>query len=165
MVKKYLSEKYFHKIFEVGITLKGLDGLLEIIGGILLLNVKPDQIASLVQIFTQHELIEDPRDLIANYLIQASHQFSISSELFGALYLLSHGLIKVLIVFGLLKNKLWVYPVSIVVFSVFSIYQIYRFTYSHSISLVILTVFDILVIFLTWHEYHHLKKKILSSQQ
>ena len=157
-IKKYLSEKYFHEAFEIGIILKGLNGILEILGGILLLLIKPAQIISLVQTLTQHELAQEPRDIIANYLLQASHQLSISSELFGAVYLLSHGIIKMIIVIGLLKNKLWAYPFGIVVFSAFGLYQIYRYTYSHSLSLMILTILDVIVIFLTYHEYRYVKK-------
>jgi len=44
--------------FEVGIILKGLDGLLEVIGGLLLLVVSPATIDRLVTSLTQHELSE-----------------------------------------------------------------------------------------------------------
>ena len=46
--------------FEVGIILKGLDGLLEVIGGLLLLVVSPATIDRVVTSLTQHELSEDP---------------------------------------------------------------------------------------------------------
>ena len=46
--------------FEVGIILKGLDGLLEVIGGLLLFVVSPATIDRVVTSLTQHELSEDP---------------------------------------------------------------------------------------------------------
>lgn len=156
-IQKYLSEKYLHAAFEIGIILKGLDGIFEILGGILLLIIKPAQIVTIVQILTQHELAQDSRDLVANYLVNASHQLSVSAELFGAVYLLSHGIIKAVIVVGLLKNKYWVYPISIVIFCIFGAYQIYRYTYSHSAGLLLLTILDVVVIFLTYHEYRYIK--------
>ena len=46
--------------FEVGIILKGLDGALEVIGGLLLLVVSPATIDRVVTSLTQHELSEIP---------------------------------------------------------------------------------------------------------
>jgi uncharacterized membrane protein len=51
--------------FEVGILLKGLDGLLEVLGGLLLLVVSPATIDRVVTSLTRHELSEDPRDVLA----------------------------------------------------------------------------------------------------
>jgi uncharacterized membrane protein len=84
--------------------------------------------------------------------------------MFASLYLLSHGLVKAVLVICLWMNKLWAYPLTIAVFAAFVIYQIYRFTHTHSVALVILTLFDLLLIFLTWKEYQdqkllHAKKK------
>ena len=39
------------------------------------------------------------------------------------------------------------------------VYQIYRFRYSHSISLVLLTVFDAVVVYLTVVEYRKRKSQ------
>jgi len=35
-IKKYIPERYIHNIFDIGIIIKGLDGVLETIGGVLL---------------------------------------------------------------------------------------------------------------------------------
>jgi uncharacterized membrane protein len=48
-----------------------------------------------------------------------------------AIYVLSHGVIKMVAVVALLKNKLWGYPVSIAVFGGFIVYQISKFIGSH----------------------------------
>jgi uncharacterized membrane protein len=52
-------------------------------------------------------------------------------------------------------NKLWAYPLTIGVFGAFAMYQVFRFTHTHSWALVILTIFDVLIILLTWNEYRH----------
>ncbi len=41
----------------------------------------------------------------------------------------------------------------IVTLAVFVCYQIYRFALSHSVLMILLTLFDVVVIFLTWLEY------------
>jgi uncharacterized membrane protein len=61
--------------------------------------------------------------------------------------------VKVVLVAALLRNKLWAYPVSLVVLGLFIFYQLYRFSYTHSPALIALSVFDVLVIALIWHEY------------
>ncbi|HVH78741.1 MAG TPA: DUF2127 domain-containing protein, partial [Stellaceae bacterium] len=68
-------------------------------------------------------------------------------------YLLSHGAVKLALVVALLCGMLWAYPVSIVVFTAFIVYQLCLFTLSHAIGLIVLTVFDLLVIWLIWLEY------------
>jgi uncharacterized membrane protein len=60
------------RAFLVGIVLKGLDGVLEIVGGTLLLLVSPLTIDRISSTLTQHELSEDPHDFLANHLLHAA---------------------------------------------------------------------------------------------
>ena len=57
------------RTFFISLILKGLDGVLELIGGILPLVISPAQIGAIARFLTQHEIAEDPHDLIANSLI------------------------------------------------------------------------------------------------
>src|SRR4051812_1637074 len=43
----------------------------------------------------------------------------------GAFYFLSHGIVKVFLVWGLITKRLWAYPVSMFLLGIFSLYQIY----------------------------------------
>jgi uncharacterized membrane protein len=54
------------RTFEVSIVAKGLDGIVELAGGLLLLLVTPATIRHIVSTITQHELSEDPHDVIAS---------------------------------------------------------------------------------------------------
>lgn len=156
---KAVDERRIHQIFEIGVWLKGVHALLECVGGILLYVVTTDAIASWVNAFAQEELIEDPNDFIAGYLSQTASHFSVASKEFYAFYLLSHGLIKLLLVVGLLRGKLWSYPASLAALGAFMIYQVYRYSYTHSFGLLVLTIFDAIVMVLIWHEWkvvrHH----------
>ena len=95
------------RTFEVGITLKGLDGVLEVVGGVLLLVVSPVTINQLVGSLTQHELSQDPHDFIATHLLNAASGLTGSSARFGAIYLLLHGVVKIVLVAALLRDQLW----------------------------------------------------------
>jgi hypothetical protein len=67
-------------LFRISVTLKGLHAALEIVGGIALLVVSPDLILRAMELFTQDEIAEDPRDLIANYLLDAARHLSLGSH-------------------------------------------------------------------------------------
>jgi uncharacterized membrane protein len=144
-------------LFRTSVVLKGLDALFEIAGGIALWVISPSFVVRLTAILTQDEIAEDPRDVVANYLRHAAGGLSVSGEHFMAIYLLSHGIVKMLAVIALLKGKLWGYPLSIVIFGGFVVYQIYRFTLTGGIGLIALTVFDLIVISLIWLEYRAVK--------
>ncbi len=141
------------RAFEVGIVLKGLDGILEVVGGLLLLLVSPATINQIARALTQHELSGDPHDWLATHLLRYAGELTGGAVLFGAIYLLSHGVVKIVLVAALLRNQIWAYPWMIVFLVVFIVYQLYRMTFAPSIGLVGLTVFDIAVVWLTYREY------------
>jgi uncharacterized membrane protein len=114
------------KVFWVGLALKGLDGLLEVVGGVLLLLVSPRQIGTVTRILTQHELSEDPHDFIATNLVHVATELTLSASLFGAVYLLLHGMVKIVLVWAILRDRLWAYPWMIGFLLVFIAYQVYR---------------------------------------
>jgi len=148
------------RTFEVGIILKGLDGAVEVVGGLLLLVVPASLINSLAVSLTRGELSEDPHDLIATHLLRTAHGLTGAGLWYGALYLLSHGILKVLIVWALLRNKLWAYPWAILFLLVFIVYQTYRVALDRSLGLAALTIFDTFVAWLTYREWQQQKSKV-----
>lgn len=159
--KKLDISNIFHKSFEIGILLKAINGALEIISGILLIFLNPDRLNKVMVLLTQGELSEDPKDIIANYMIKLGSKFTINTQYFGVFYLVSHGLIKVILVILLWKRKIWAYPVTIIILTLFVVYQIYRYTISSSVGLILLTILDIIVIFLTFIEYRRIKNDFI----
>lgn len=147
------------QIFEVGILLKGVDGLLEVAGGILLLLIKPEYLNQIAATLTQHELAEDPRDFFSTYILHSTQNLASGSLAFAALYLLSHGVTKIVLIWEILHNRFWAYLGLIYLTIGFMIYQIYRFSYSHAVSLVLLTLFDAVIVYLTVVEYRKRKSK------
>ena len=140
------------RAFQIGIIAKGINGLAELVGGLLLLFATPGSIHHLVAALTQGELSEDPHDVIARYLLHTADGLTGSAVLFGAVYLLLHGGVKVGLVIALLLNRLWAYPCTITVLLIFIGYQLYRIALQPSLGLVALTVFDAVIVVLTWRE-------------
>jgi uncharacterized membrane protein len=142
------------KTFKIGLVLKGLDGILEVAGGIVLLFLSPHAIERIVRGLTAHELSEDPHDYIASHLLHTAGHLTTGATLFGAVYLLSHGAAKVVLVALVLRDKLWAYPWLIALLLAFIGYQLYQVTaVRFSAGLTALTVFDIALVWLTWREY------------
>jgi uncharacterized membrane protein len=149
--------KLVHVLFDMGVIAKGIDGALEMIGGALLFVVRPEQLRHVARLLTLHELTEDPRDAVANYLLHTSQRLSPSVTSFGAIYLLWHGVVKVGLVAALLLRQRWAYPAAIGAFCLFLLYQVYRYAHTHSPALLLLSVLDVLVIVLTALEYGRLR--------
>lgn len=149
------------KVFVGSVLLKGLDGLLEFFGGLLLFFVKPEQIQGFVQLITQRELLHDPNDLVANYLVHAVKDIGGTTVTFLIVYLWVHAAIKLIAVIGLLKNWLWAYPFSLITLGILVLYQIYSIIIHHSIGMILLTIFDVFVLWLIWQEY---QKKTATHQ-
>lgn len=147
------AKSILHGSFRAGIAMKGVDGALEAIGGVLLWFVKTSAMGKTLHTLFEHELSRDPHDFIAMHLLHASEKLAHSDPLFASIYLLSHGIIKAALAAALWMNELWAYPLAIFVFSTFSVYQVYRYTHTHSVALLLLTVFDVAIVYLTWQEY------------
>lgn len=151
------------KIFEYSIILKGIDGLLEFVAGLLLFIVKPSTIHNFISFVTQKELLEDPNDLIANLLLHATQKLG-GVTTFAIIYLWIHASIKLIAVFGILRNKLWAYPFSLVSLGILLFYQFYSLYVKFSIGMLILTIFDIFIIWLIWREYGKIQKQQSKSK-
>lgn len=147
------SKSLIREAFRTGITMKGVDGLLEAVGGVLLWFVKPETLSRPILELCEHELSRDPHDFIAMHVLHVSEKLAHSDPLFASIYLLTHGLAKAGLAIALWMNQLWAYPLAIAVFSAFGAYQIYRFSHTHSRALLLLTAFDVAVVWLTWKEY------------
>ena len=82
----FKPKDWLDRVFEVGIILKGLNGLAELVGGLLLLLATPESIRRLAVVLTQGELSEDPHDIIARYLLHTASGLTGSAVRFGAVY-------------------------------------------------------------------------------
>ncbi len=151
--RKRSSRPLRDRLFRVGISLKLLDGVIETIGGIALWIIGPDSIINWVFRITQEEINEERNNFVSTHLRQAAAHISLAGEHFIAVYLFLHGAVKIVVVLALFRNKLWAYPLSFVVFGGFVVYQVYRFTHTHAVGLILLSVFDLGILWLIWLEY------------
>lgn len=155
----YRQNDLLDKLFKGGIILKGLSGLSELVAGVLLLFISPQRMHGFINLITQKELAEDPGDKLAVFLINATNNFGNGSRVFLIIYLWIHAGIKLIVVIGILKNKLWAYPFSLISLGLLTLYQLYSIVFVKvSIGIIFLTVFDALILCLIWREYRKMSE-------
>lgn len=148
------SPDLVHRFFELGILLKGIDGALQLIGGLLLLFLSPSALGGVALFLVRGELREDPTDLFANLLLHATRNV-IQSQSLASAFLLVHGGVKLLLIGGLASNRLWSYPAALIVFTGFTLYQGYALADQPSLFIGMITLLDIVVVILIAVEYGH----------
>jgi uncharacterized membrane protein len=152
-MKSFDGKYNLHQALKISLWFKSLFAVTELAGGLAFYFISRNFIAQVVYIVTQNELSEDPKDFVANALIDFSQNLHLSTQHFAAFYLIAHGFVKLVAIIGLLRNKLWAYPASIAIFTLFIIYQSYRFSFTHSVWLLILTFIDVAVVSMIALEY------------
>ena len=147
-----------HRLFVLGVIVKGVDGVLECIGGILVVLVEKTHLSDAVIALTQHELIRDPDDRLAHLAQWLLWGTPASAKYFAAGYLLLHGIVKVFLVVQMFREKLWAFPLSIGILGVFVLYQLERLTRHFSWWTLALALLDIAFLWFVWNEYRKAKE-------
>ncbi len=152
------NKSFIDKAFHTSLVLKGVDGVLELIGGVLLLFVKPATIGTVIGFLTRQELAEDPKDVLAHLLLHVAHNLSVSSELIASVYLLAHGVLKVVLVVGLFKERRGFYLPALILLGLFVTIELVRLIESFSIGIFVLMLFDLFVISMVWLEFQNINR-------
>jgi uncharacterized membrane protein len=153
---KRLDER-LHRLFEVSIGVKALFAFSELISGLGVYLIPSGWVVTAARWLTAQELAEDPHDRLAQALMGLAQGISLDSRQFWAAYLIGHAVVKLAVVAGLVLRIRWAYPASIVVLIGFIAYQMDRWVQTRSTTMLALSAFDLLVIWLVWREYRGLR--------
>jgi uncharacterized membrane protein len=152
-------EKFLHYLFKGTVIFKGFDGVLDVISSIVLTCIPSHNRINILPFLVRKELIEDPNDLLGNYLMSLSQHLLPNIIKFIIFYLAIHGLVKIGMALALWGGNPKLFRIVGIVLAISIGYQMYRFTHTHSILLLILTIIDMLIMFLLRHEYNKLVPK------
>jgi uncharacterized membrane protein len=136
----------FHNLFDIVIVLKGVNGLAEIAAGSTLLLIKAGTILEWVDWVTLSELLEDPHDVLATSLEHWAMNFAYSAQTFAGLYLLAHGVIKSTFAILLFKERPWVFPLSLALFTALVAIALDHLSRHWSLALAGFILFDVFTI-------------------
>lgn len=149
-----------HFLYKLGIVLKAIIGGVEVILGTAFLLMTHTAIYSAINSALAGELGEAPRDWFWRIIAVGLNDMAAAPEKVWAFVFLSHGIVKLFLIFGLWKERLWAYPTSAFVFTLFVFYQIYQLSSAWSIALLLITILDVLIIALVIYEYKYKKKEL-----
>jgi uncharacterized membrane protein len=152
-----MRQHHIHQLFEVSVTLKGLHALLELITGAAILALSPVQVANFFLQFAEREQARGAPGFIADFLLSVARGVQHGGQHFAGIYLLAVGLINMGLVIGLLTRSLWSFPAALAALALLMAYQIYRYTHTRALALILLTLFDAAVWWFVWNEYRFLR--------
>lgn len=150
---KYGLAWWLHELFEASLVIKALLAATEAAAGLTFLLTPNHRFLNAIHWLLEKELIPHRHDLLAEWANAAATALSIQTQHFYAIYLLSHGGLKLAMVLLLARGIRWAYPASMVLLALFILYQMNHWTHTHSPTLLILTAFDAVMIYLVWREY------------
>lgn len=137
--------RWAHYGFLLGMVVKALDGLLELLGALGLMAVSTDQIESWVWRLTANSMGDDTRGHVARMLRHGAAHFNGDAKHFATTYLLIEGIVKLLLVAGLLRGIRWSYPLGLALLALFCVYQGIHLLHAFSWFLVVLAIMNLIV--------------------
>ncbi|MER5391052.1 DUF2127 domain-containing protein [Saccharopolyspora sp. NPDC002686] len=147
------------KLFLVAILIKGLDGAVQLIGGIVLIFVQPETLTRLAHAVVTRDLVGPPAGPLAGHFEEAIQHFANGNRTFVIAYLVLHGVIKLGLVIALIRKVLPMYPVAAAALGLFVLFEILRAVQTRSIVLPLLAALDVAIIVLVIKEYLELRRQ------
>jgi uncharacterized membrane protein len=141
-----------HASFEISIALKAIDGALEVLAAILLARAEPQTLAGWLHVLTDLHLPTRLHDAVAHAVARTTEHIA-DSRSFAIVYLLTHGLAKLVVIGAVVRGRSWSYPLLIAMLAAFIVYQMVRWTEERGAAMLALSVFDAVLIVLTWREW------------
>lgn len=154
---KAKTSSLFNTVYDIGVIIKGLDGLGEFIVGLtLLFSPKLIHRVLLGIVGKTSHGHGHVLQFITHYIAGLDVQLTKSGLAFLIIFLIAHGLVKMVLVVCLLKKITKIYPIALVVLLIFFIYQVYVLVVSPSIGMAIFCALDVIILWLVWREYQML---------
>jgi uncharacterized membrane protein len=141
-------------MFGVAIAVKAFDAVLELVAGYVLI-FRPGWIGPAAAAWSSSMLIEHPALPLAAAVTRWGEGLTLDTEHFASTYLIAHGAAKLLVAWGLFKEKPWSFPTGLAVFGLLVLFQLHRYVQTHSITVATLIAFDLIVIGLIAREWRY----------
>jgi uncharacterized membrane protein len=144
-------------IYRAGLLLKSIDGAFELLAGLALWLV-PGGLHDIIEPFARP--LEGPhpyRNFLAYWFGRMDHSLVAGHHTFLIVFLIAHGVLKLVLVYCLLRRYRWAYPGAIGLLSAFAVYQIYVLIRTPTFGMAFLTALDLLIIWLVWREWRRVR--------
>src|ERR1041384_5997993 len=118
---KNLEERFY----KAGLWLKGANGVLELIGAVLVVVLPDSSINRVIVFLLQQGVEEGKRDALLE-AVSRSLTGLVGNRGFAIFYLVGHGVVKIFLVTFLFMGKRWAYPIAIGAMALFMVYEGFR---------------------------------------
>lgn len=138
--------------YQIGIWLKGIDGLVELIAGLLLWlapSVLRGALAPLIATDADDRAV---RLLVADWAGRLDTGIAAGPSHVVIIFLLTHGIIKIVLAYCLIRGFHWVYPYAIAILGLFTLYQLYAVIRTPSVGGIVFLAIDVAIVWLIWRE-------------
>lgn len=152
------------RAYRIGIAVKGFDGAVELLAG-LMLWIFPDTLAAMLGPLANPVAGDHPvRNFLSYWAGRMDQELGSGPNAFVVFFLLAHGIVKVVLVYCLYKEYHWIYPYGIAVLVLFTVYQLYVLIQRPTVGIGLFTVLDVVIIWLVWREWRELRRRSLQGQ-
>ena len=145
-----MTNKSTDILFRIGLLVKGVDAVFEVVGGILL--TMPTKLARYLLVLSQHELYRH-HQVLSGRLDRLADTVQAHPHLGAAVYLIAHGAAKIILIAAIVRGKRWGYTGLMGVLSLFTLLEAGRAIADHEVLTGLLALFDAVVVVLTYKEY------------
>jgi len=143
-----------HLAYVVTIAIKGLDGGLETLGGLVIWITGPQRLYRWVFRITAPELYNGDHVRAVEAVRRGAQHLAVTGAHFVVFYLLVHGVLKMALALVLLRGGgRWIYPVGTAILVGFIIFMAHRLTEQWSNWLLGFALFDAMTLALVLNEW------------
>lgn len=154
------NSKWFDRLYMVTVAVKGFDGLVELVAGLILL-IAPGELHKLLSFLTgearesSHQFMHQ----LAEYIAHVDTDVTRGGLTVVILFLVIHGVVKLSLVYALLRRILWAYPYALGVLVLFLLYQLYVCIVQPSVNMILFALLDAIIVWVVWGEWRKLARE------
>ena len=148
------ARRLAHLAYVVTIAIKGFDGGLETLAGLVIWITGPQRLYRWVVRVTAPELYDGDHPRAVEWIRQGAEHLAVTGAHFVVFYLLVHGVLKLALALVLLRGGgRWVYPVGTAILVGFVVFMAHRLTQEWSNWLLAFALFDAFTLALVLYEW------------
>jgi uncharacterized membrane protein len=139
--------------FFVAVAVKGIDGVIETLAGLAVAVLGTQGIYALIIQITAPELDLHPDSRTVHLIRHGAFDLAHASSRFLIIWLLVHGILKIVLAVELVRERMWVFPVAAAILSGFVVYMTYKLISHYSPWLLAFALFDLITVALVLNEW------------
>lgn len=147
------NSSLMHVAFLSAIAIKGIDGFIEFVAGIVIAILGSQQVYNFAIWATAPEMARHPESHAAHAIRHGAYGLAHTSQRFVIVYLIAHGVLKLGLAINLFIEHMWIFPASIALLLGFIAFMSAKLNAHWSPWLFAFAVFDAATLALVLNEW------------